>query len=318
MRIWGIRSGIREIDEQIQSLGQAFSGQFEFKSAALKPLWHHVTSLLGYSHDSFFDYGADQLIAPWPDIIINGHPSTAAIGLIIKQRTQNKSFLINVHRPEIALHNFDLIVVPEHEKLQGPNVLTTTGYLNNIKPEYLEKQKYASPFGQNTSPYILVLGGNESQTVILNESEIISTTEDLCHLQNKIGGTLIITKAIDPDQLIKSRIEATGKNPVLSFDHSDLLMSAFAWADIIVCLGDEIFTLSMACSTGKPVLHYKLDHTSPHGFAEFYQKLLSMNMIATIHDNLQKVSYLPLQEVERVADHICQLLHKKNKINVLL
>lgn len=318
MRIWGIQSGIREIDEQIQSLGQALSGQFEFKSAALKPLWQHVTSLLGYSHDSFFEYGADQLIAPWPDIIINGHPVTAAIALIIKQRTQNKSFLINVHKPEIALHNFDLIVAPEHEKLQGVNVLTTTGYLNNIKPEKLKKQNYTSPFDQITSPHILVLGGNESQTAILNDSEITSIAEDLCRFQDKIGGTLIITKSIDPDQRLKSKIESVQRIPVISFDHNGLLMNAFTWADVIVCLGDEIFTLSMACSTGKPVLHYKLNHTAPHGFAEFYQKLLSMNMIATIHDNLQKVSYLPLQEAERVAGHICQLLHKKHKVNVLL
>lgn len=318
MRIWGIQSGIREIDEQIQSLGQEFTGEFEFKSAALKPLWQHVSSLLGYSHDSFFEHGADQLVAPWPDIIINGHPSTAAIALIIKQRTQNKSFLINLHKPENSSHNFDLIVAPEHEKLQGTNILTTTGYLTNIKPEKIKKQNYTAPFGENPPPHILVLGGNESQTVILSDNEITAIAEDLCSFHSKIGGTLIITKLVDPDYRLKSKIEANQGVPVASFDDNNSLMSAFAWADVIVCLGDEIFTLSMACSTGKPVLHYKFNHDAPHGFAEFYQKLLSMNMIATINDNLQKVSYLPLREAERVAGHICQLLHKKNKVNVLL
>lgn len=318
MRIWGIQSGIREADEQIQSLGQEFAGEFEFKSAALKPLWQHVTSLLGYSPDSFFEYGADQLIAPWPNVIINGHPSTASIALAIKKRTQNKSFLVNIHTPGIPLHNFDLVIAPEHEKLHGANVLTITGHLNNINPEKLKKQRYTSPFDQIAHPQVLVLGGNASQSVILNDEEIIAIANDLNQFQRKIGGTLVITKMADPDHHLTSRLEAMEGVSIFSLDPKDSLINAFSFADVIVCLGDEITNLSMACSTGKPVLHYKLNHTSPLGFAELYQKLLSMNMIATIHDNLQKVSYHPLREAERVAGHICQLLHKKHKVNVLL
>lgn len=318
MRIWGIQSGIKEVDEQIQSLGQEFAGQFEFKSAALKPLWQQVTSFFKYSPDTFFEYGADQLVAPWPDIIINGHPSTAPIALAIKQRTQNKSFLVNIHKPDISFHHFDLVVAPEHEKLQGANVLMTTGFLNKIHPERLSKQINTPPFDQIKPPQILVLGGNESQSIILNDEEMTTIASDLCYLQSKAGGTLVVAKMVDPDHQLTTRIEMIKEASIISVDLKDSLINALSFADIIVCLGDEITTLSMACSTGKPVLHYKLDHPSPPGFAEFYQKLLSMNMVATIHDDLQKVHYCPLRETERVASYICQLLHKKHKVNVLL
>ncbi len=318
MKIWGIHSGIRENDEQIQSLGQEFSGHFEFKSATLKPLWRHVTSFLGYTHDSFFEHGADQLVAPWPDIIINGHPSTAAIAMMVKQRSHNKSFLINVHRPEISHSSFDLIIAPEHEKIQASNVFPITGFLNGIKPEKLSKKNYAYTFDHLPTPQILVLGGDEAQTVLLSDTEVAHIADDLSQLQNKIGGTLIISQTLDPDHRLKAKVDTIQKTPAFFLDQDHPLIGAFAWADIIVCVGDEIANLSKACSTGKPVLHYKLNHATPYGFAEFYQKLLSMNMIATIHDNLSQATYHPLREAERVASHICQLLHKKNKVNVLL
>lgn len=318
MKVWGIQSGIHENDEQIQSLGEELSDQFEFKSAKLKPLWRHVTSFFNYSHDSFFEYGADQFVAPWPDIVINGHSSTASIALMIKQRSQNKSFLINLHDPNTPNQQFDLVIVPEHEKIRADNVFPVTGLLNNIKPEKLDKQIYPFSFSQLPTPQILVLGGNTSQTILLDDAELEGIAGDLHHLQKKLGGTLLIAHSLDPDRHLKDKIETLHEASVFSLDQSHSPMGAFAWADIIVCLGNEIATLSKACSTGKPVLHYKLNHTPAYGFADFYQKLLSLNMIATIYDNLQQVTYHPLREAERVAGHVGQLLHKKYKVNVLL
>lgn len=318
MKIWGIQSGISEIDEQIQSLAKEFDGSFEFKSVALKPMWQHITSIFGYTHDSFFEYGSEELVAPWPDIVINAHPSTTPIALIIKQRSQNKSFLINLHKLDVSSQRFDLVIAPEHENAHGSNVITTTGYLTDIKAEKLNKKNYAYTFSHLTTPQILILGGTGTQPLIFTEDEISQIAKDFCMLQYTCGGSLIIMETIDPDHHLKSAIEhINGVAPlVLNQDHS--LKGALAWADIIVCLGDDFSAISKACSSGKTVFHYKINRTSPTGFAEFYQKLCSMNMIATLHDGFQHASYIPLRETERVASHICRLLHKKHKVNVLL
>ena len=92
MQIWGIETGIQEMDDQIQSLGKELNGNFDFKSIAFKPMWGHVGVVTGYTHDYFFEKGAEQLVAPWPDIVINGHHATASVAFLIKQRSARKSF----------------------------------------------------------------------------------------------------------------------------------------------------------------------------------------------------------------------------------
>lgn len=318
MKIWGIQSGVSELDEQIQSLGKEFGGSFDFKTAALKPMWQQVSSVFGYTHASFFEYGAEELAPPWPDIVINAHPSTTAIALIVKQRSQNKSFLINLHNLDIASRSFDLVIAPEHEKVRGNNVMTTIGYLTDIKAEKLIKKNYAYTFSHLPTPQIFILGGTKTQPLILAEDELSKIAKDFCMLQQSCGGSFIIAQTIDPDHRLVTAIEQmSGVAPLIhNQDHS--LQGALAWADIIVCLGDDFSAISKACSSGKTVLHYQINRASPTGFAEFYQKLRSMNMIATLHDGFQQASYSPLREVERVASHICQLLHQKHKVNVLL
>ncbi len=318
MKIWGIQSGVSELDEQIQSLGKEFGGSFDFKSAALKPVWQHMVSIFGYTHASFFEYGAEELVSPWPDIVINVHPSTTAIALIIKKRSQNKSFLINLHKLDVSSRNFDLVIAPEHEKVDGNNVITTVGYLTDIKAEKLIKKNYAYTFSHLSTPQIFILGGTKTQPFIFDEDELSKIAKDFCMLQQTCGGSLVIAQTIDPDHRLVTAIEQTsGVAPLIhNQDHS--LKGALAWADIIVCLGDDFSAISKACSSGKTVLHYQINRTSPTGFVEFYQKLRSMNMIATLHDGLQQATYSPLREAERVASHICQLLHQKHKVNVLL
>lgn len=318
MRIWGIESGIQEIDEQIHSLGKELNGNFEFKSIALKPIWRGLSTLTGYTHDSFFEKGADQLVAPWPDVIINGHPTTASLAVLIKQRSEGKSFLVNIQPLTAPSINFDLIIAPEHENLKGANIFKTTGHLTSVKPETLDKDTYANTYKHLEAPLIFVMGGEESQTFLLNEDEIKNVAEDLAKFQEKTGGTLILSKHIDPDERLKEYLEILPNVSYLFLQKTDPLIGALSWANILVCLGDEVATISKACSTGKPVLHYKLDRTPPAGFTKLYKKLLSRGMITSTSENFEDVSYFPLRETERVATYINRLLQSKQKVNVLL
>lgn len=318
MHIWGIESGIQEIDEQIHSLGKELAGKFEFKSIALKPMWRYLNILTGFIHDSFFEKGVEQLTAPWPDIVINGHPSTASLAVLIKQRSEHKIFIVNIHTPGAPLVNFDLVICPEHNKIKGSNIFTITGQLTTIKPEILDKNTYSYTYDHLKPPFIFVVGREESQTFLLSEEELSTLTRDLVKFQEKTEGTLIISHKIDPDGRLKENLETFTSLPHLALTKTDSLVGALAWADILICVGDEIATLSRACSTGKTVLHYKLDRTPPIGFMGFYEKLISRKMISTTEDNWKTVSYSPLREAERVANHINLLLQKKQKVNVLL
>ena len=58
---------------------------------------------------------------------------------LIYLKNKYKSKIINIHiqDPKVSLNNFDFVVVPEHDKLTGSNVLTTKGAIHYLTKDQL-------------------------------------------------------------------------------------------------------------------------------------------------------------------------------------
>ena len=318
MIVWGIKSGIQSVDTQIQSLGQELEGVFEFKEIILNPLWESFPSLLDFIPDAFIKRGQQDLTPPWPDIILNAHPSTDLVAQMIKHRSQSKSFLVHLHLSPKLPSDVDLFVIPEHAPIDRLNVIKTRGYLNEIKPKNFVKDHYAYTFNHLPSPQILIIGGYKNDFSPLTQEERKRVAYQLIAFQKKVGGSLVLSPEFDSSYLLKGEIEKAARLKVVIYKPTQPLMGAMAWANIVVCVGQDMMSLSKACSSEHQVYLCRVERAVPREVNAFYQKIYSLHMVDDLENPKPYVPYLPLREAERVANHIRQLRYQKNKINVLL
>ena len=63
--------------------------------------------------------------------------------IYLKNKFKNKIINIHVKIPKVSLKNFDFVVVPEHDSLNGANVISTKGAIHYLtKDELVLSQNY--------------------------------------------------------------------------------------------------------------------------------------------------------------------------------
>ena len=76
-------------------------------------------------------------------IIISCGRKSVIPSIAIKKRFGKEVFNIHIQDPKVSFKNFDLIVCPEHDKLEGENVLKTKGSIHYLtKKEIADNSKY--------------------------------------------------------------------------------------------------------------------------------------------------------------------------------
>src|SRR3546814_5345190 len=64
---------------------------------------------------------------PWPDVLITCGRKSAMLAMAVKQASKGRTTTIHVQDPKASPRNWDLLVVPEHDRVRGPNVVVTQG-----------------------------------------------------------------------------------------------------------------------------------------------------------------------------------------------
>ena len=59
----------------------------------------------------------------------------------MKKKFKNKIISIHIQEPKVLLNNFDFVVAPEHDGLDGSNVLTSKGAIHYLTNEELDKNE---------------------------------------------------------------------------------------------------------------------------------------------------------------------------------
>src|SRR5689334_8212671 len=67
------------------------------------------------------------LLPPWPDLIIGCGRNAAMPALAIRRASGGRTLAAQIQNPGVGRGEFDLLVVPEHDRLRGPKVVVTLG-----------------------------------------------------------------------------------------------------------------------------------------------------------------------------------------------
>ena len=96
------------------------------------------------------------------DMIISCGRKSIIPSIHLKKTSNKKVFNIHIQDPKVDLNNFDFIVAPEHDAIQGHNVISTKGAIHYLtENEISENKDYLNSFIKKDERKIwtLILGG---------------------------------------------------------------------------------------------------------------------------------------------------------------
>ena len=191
---------------------------------------------------------------PLPTFVITTGRRMTGISIAIKSFFKDRIKTIHVQNPKISRKYFDLLLIPEHDKITGTNIIQTKGALSFFLNHEIKDKKNLN---QNKPIIFLMVGGNNKRynpqnsdyydlsmkvvnaTKLLNAKLIISTSRRTGRKSEKVLNS-IFTKQLNDFQLHTFK----DKNP-----YPDILKTA----DYLIVTSDSVNMVSETATISTPL-----------------------------------------------------------------
>ena len=245
-----------------------------------------------------------------PNLIISCGRKSVVPSIILK-RENPQIFTIHIQDPKVNSKNFDIIIAPEHDNLNGINILSSKGAIHYItESEINNAQSYLKNKIKSQKIVSLILGG-PNKYYDFNKDQLIKIFNEVRYNFIKKGYQIIVIPSMrTPKKVINLALKEFEKDGyVLNSVDKQAYLSALALATNIVVTCDSTSMISEAASSGKPIFiaHMKAKKDN-YRFKKFYKLFREMGIIRDLGSKDESWRYNKLNEAERIAFEI------KNKI----
>ncbi len=180
----------------------------------------------------------------------------AAVGAALRRRGAT---VVQVQAPRLPLARFDCVVVNRHDRIAGPNVITTRTALHRVTPVRLAEAREAwlPRLAHLPRPLLAVLVGGSNGRFRLERAEGEALAGSLVALMRRDGAGVAVTPSRRTAPAVRAALERelrplgacvwdmAGENPYLGL---------LACADAILVTADSVSMVSEAAATAAPVL----------------------------------------------------------------
>ena len=275
---WVVTDGKAGMESQCVGLAEALGFDPIIKRVGMRAPWRQLSPYLRLGQRFAFRTGSDPLEPPWPDLLIgSGRRSIAAVLHVRAQsrKAGRPTVTVQIQDPVIASHHFDLVIAPAHDRLKGPNVLTTLGALHRITPAKLaaEAAELAPRVAHLPRPLICALVGGANAAYRFGPGEARRMGRALAEAAKAAGGSLLVTPSRRTGEKNLAQLKAAlGDVPAFVWDGQgdNPYFGMLGLADQIVVTSDSVNMVSEAVATAKPVHVFDLPGGSKK-FARFHQ-----------------------------------------------
>ena len=244
-----------------------------------------------------------QALEQRPQLAIGCGRQAALATRLLRERG---SKVVQILDPRIDPECWDLVIAPEHDRLQGSNVVPLLGSLNPIDDAWLLQASDAfAVFAELPQPRTAVLLGGSSAHARFDRSafELLASKLDVS-LAGDGGSVLVTTSRRTPADLVAALRHRYAGTPGLVWsgeaDGPNPYAGVLAWADRIVCSPDSVNMVSEACATRVPVHVFDPSRVSGRP-RRFLDSLLARGRIRAMDTALEPFAVEPLRETARVA-----------------
>ncbi|RZJ31363.1 MAG: nucleoside-diphosphate sugar epimerase [Brevundimonas sp.] len=252
----------------------------------------------------------------WPDVWIATGRATLPLSLLAKRRSGGKTFVVQTQDPRWRTGDYDLVVAPSHDGIEGPNVLSITGSPHRISTARLVEgaAAFAEVLAPLPRPRVAVLIGGKSRAHDLPEAHAAVLADQIAAAVTAAGGSLMLTFSRRTPEAAKAAMTARlahlpgliwngeGANPYFAF---------LQFADHVLVTEDSANMAAEAASTGKPVHILPMIATRQGDkFARLHADLRTRGAARPFDGTLEGRTYAPLAETDRAARMILEKLRR--------
>ncbi|HSM95533.1 MAG TPA: mitochondrial fission ELM1 family protein [Rhizomicrobium sp.] len=303
-------NGTVGMENQAMGLAERLDLPVVAKRVRLAWPWNMLAPLSLGSPFSRLAAGSDAIAPPWPRLAIGVGRESIPLMTAIKAASGGRTLLVQCQDPRVRLSLFDLVIPPEHDAVNGPNVFSILGSPNRITPAKLAdaRRRFADRFQPLRAPRLAVLVGGNSKAYRLDSNAVENLTSALVELSKTMGLMVTVSRRTGTQNV--ARIASALKGSDAYFwdgEGENPYLGVLAWADAFLVTADSVNMACDAAATGKPVHIFPLPGGSAK-FDRFHQALMARGISRTFKGRIEQWDYAPLDETGRAAKRIGELL----------
>jgi hypothetical protein len=291
---WVLHDGKAGMASQALGLAEAAGFPLVEKPLAIRLPWAWVPPQLWLLPLRAPGPRGAALRPPWPDLVVGCGRNAAMPALAVRRASGGRTVAAQVQDPGVGRDEFDLLVVPEHDRLRGPRVVVTRGAVHRVTPARLAAERRRLPaLADLPRPILTVLIGGGNRAYRLPLRRLGEIADSLAAILRETGGSLLLTPSRrtggEAVALLRRQLaslpalvwDGTGENPYYAY---------LANADAILVTADSVSMISEAAATGKPV--HILDLAGGNAkFARFHETMRAAGITRPFAGRIEAWSY---------------------------
>ena len=299
-----ITEGMHGMISQAEGLAKALDLNFFHEKIELNSFWKFIPPRFTPIKKIVFKNKIKEDF----DIIISCGRKSVIPSIFIKKNSKKKVFNIHIQDPKVSLDNFDVVVTPQHDNLNGDNVITTKGAIHYLTNQEIEENKgyLSSKIKSGKEVVTLILGGSNKYYKYTRENiENVFSKVSENFIKNNFQ-LIVVPSMRTPKDIIELASEYFGNEHLVVKDvDKKAYLSALGLSKFIVVTCDSSSMISEAAITGKPIYVAQIPASKDdYRFRKFMSLFKELNIVKVLENNIENWNYEKLDETNRVAKEI--------------
>ena len=298
-----LTQGMHGMISQVEGMAKALNTEYSHKIVRLSFPWNLVPPKFAPISEIILKDKTYLNESEMPDLIISCGRKSVIPSILLKKKNP-KIFTIHIQDPKVSFKNFDAIIAPEHDNLNGDNVYSSKGAIHYITESEIKKaEPYLANKIKSKKLVSFILGGPNKYYSFDKDQLIEIFNEIRSNFISKGYKAIVIPSIRTPKMIIDLATKEFGMDGyVVNSVDKQAYLSAFALATNIVVTCDSTSMISEAATSGKPIFvaHMKAKKNN-YRFKKFFQLFKEMGITRDLGEQVESWTYNKLNEAARIA-----------------
>ena len=305
-----LTQGMHGMISQVEGMAKALNAEYNHKIVRLSFPWNLIPPKFTPISEIILKDKTYLTENETLDLVISCGRKSVIPSILLKKKNP-KIFTIHIQNPKVSFKNFDAIIAPEHDNLNGDNVYSSKGAIHYITEQEINKAKlYLSDKIKSQKLVSLILGGPNKYYSFDKDQLNKIFNEIRSNFISKGYAVIVIPSMRTPKMIIDLAIKEFGADGyVVNSVDKQAYLSAFALATNIVVTCDSTSMISEAATSGKPIFvaHMKTKKNN-YRFKKFFKLFKEVGITRDLGEQVISWKYNKFNEAERIATIISSKL----------